>query len=90
LPVHRPIRKPSLGRRGEGFLSSGPGNGRPQATLSVHQHEEQAINSLIETLAKSPPFQGDLDYHLVRAPMVLVFVLFGVVVCRAPVLGILE
>ena len=35
------------------------------------------MNSLIETLAKSRLFKGDLDYHLVRASMVLIFVLFG-------------
>jgi uncharacterized membrane protein YkgB len=35
------------------------------------------MNSLIKTLAKSRLFNGDLDYHLVRASMVLIFVLFG-------------
>jgi len=35
------------------------------------------MNSLIKALAKSAPFKGDLDYHLVRASMVLVFLLFG-------------
>ena len=35
------------------------------------------LNSLIKTLAKSGPFKGDLDYHLVRASMVLIFLLFG-------------
>jgi uncharacterized membrane protein YkgB len=35
------------------------------------------MNSLIKTLARSRLFQGDLDYHLVRASMVLVFLLFG-------------
>ena len=35
------------------------------------------MNSLIGTLAKSRLFKGDLDYHLVRASMVLIFVLFG-------------
>jgi uncharacterized membrane protein YkgB len=38
---------------------------------------EQAMNSLIKTLARSRPFKGDLDYHLVRASMVLIFLLFG-------------
>jgi hypothetical protein len=33
--------------------------------------------SLIKTLAESGPFKGDLDYHLVRASMVLIFLLFG-------------
>jgi uncharacterized membrane protein YkgB len=35
------------------------------------------MNSLIKMLAKSGPFKGDLDYHLVRASMVLIFLFFG-------------
>jgi uncharacterized membrane protein YkgB len=35
------------------------------------------MNSLIKNLAKYRLFQGDIDYHLVRASMVLVFLLFG-------------
>jgi uncharacterized membrane protein YkgB len=35
------------------------------------------MNSLIKSLARSRLFQSDLDYHLVRASMVLVFLLFG-------------
>jgi uncharacterized membrane protein YkgB len=35
------------------------------------------MNSLIKTLAQARLFKGDLDYHLVRASMVLVFLLFG-------------
>jgi uncharacterized membrane protein YkgB len=35
------------------------------------------MNSLIKTLAKSRLLKGDLDYHLVRASMVLIFLLFG-------------
>src|SRR6266852_292796 len=35
------------------------------------------MNSLIKILAKSGLLKGDLDYHLVRASMVLIFVLFG-------------
>src|SRR5262245_8376493 len=35
------------------------------------------MNSLITTLSKSRLFKSDLDYHLVRAALVLVFVLFG-------------
>jgi uncharacterized membrane protein YkgB len=35
------------------------------------------MNSLIKILAKSRLFKGDLDYHLVRASMVLIFLLFG-------------
>jgi uncharacterized membrane protein YkgB len=35
------------------------------------------MNSLIKILAKSGFQKGDLDYHLVRASMVLIFLLFG-------------
>src|SRR5438093_11842654 len=35
------------------------------------------MNSLIKILARSGLLKGDLDYHLVRASMVLVFLLFG-------------
>jgi uncharacterized membrane protein YkgB len=35
------------------------------------------MNSLLKTPARSRFFTGDLDYHLVRASMVLIFGLFG-------------
>src|SRR6266704_360253 len=35
------------------------------------------MNSLIKALARTAPFRGDLDYHLVRGSMVFVFLLFG-------------
>jgi uncharacterized membrane protein YkgB len=35
------------------------------------------MNSLSKILAKSGLFKGDVDYHLVRASMVLIFLLFG-------------
>src|SRR6266851_2682939 len=35
------------------------------------------MNSLVKILAKSGFLKGDLDYHLVRAAMVLIFLLFG-------------
>jgi uncharacterized membrane protein YkgB len=35
------------------------------------------MNALIKVLAKSGLLQGNLDYHLVRASMVLIFALFG-------------
>jgi uncharacterized membrane protein YkgB len=35
------------------------------------------MNALIKILARSRPLKGDLDYHLVRASMVLIFLLFG-------------
>ena len=35
------------------------------------------MNALIKVLAKSVLLKGDLDYHLVRASMVLIFLFFG-------------
>jgi uncharacterized membrane protein YkgB len=35
------------------------------------------VNSFLKSLARSRLFESDLDYHLVRASMVLVFLLFG-------------
>src|SRR6266852_1833431 len=35
------------------------------------------MNSLIKILARSGLLKGDVDYHLVRASMVLIFLLFG-------------
>jgi len=35
------------------------------------------MNTLIKILTRSGLFKDDLDYHLVRASMVLIFVLFG-------------
>src|SRR5258708_11004957 len=35
------------------------------------------MKSLINMLARSPLFKGDLDLHLVRGSMVLIFLLFG-------------
>jgi uncharacterized membrane protein YkgB len=35
------------------------------------------MNSLIKALAKSRLFNSDLDYHFVRASMVIVYLLFG-------------
>jgi uncharacterized membrane protein YkgB len=35
------------------------------------------MNALIDVLAKSSLVKGDLDYHLLRASMVIIFALFG-------------
>jgi len=35
------------------------------------------MNSLVKILTRSGLLKGDLDYHLVRASMVLIFLLFG-------------
>jgi uncharacterized membrane protein YkgB len=39
--------------------------------------KENIVNTLIKQLAGSRLFKGDLDLHLVRGSMVLIFVLFG-------------
>jgi hypothetical protein len=35
------------------------------------------MNSLINVMAKSRLVNSDLDYHLVRASMVIIYLLFG-------------
>ena len=35
------------------------------------------MNTAIKILARSRPFKSDLDYHLIRASMVLIFLFFG-------------
>jgi uncharacterized membrane protein YkgB len=35
------------------------------------------MNALVKFMARSRLFKGDLDYHLLRASMVLIFLLFG-------------
>lgn len=35
------------------------------------------MNLLLQTLAKSSLFKGNFDYHLIRASMVIIFLLFG-------------
>src|SRR5215510_1147358 len=35
------------------------------------------MNHLLQALAKSRLFNGNLDYHLIRASMVIIFLLFG-------------
>jgi uncharacterized membrane protein YkgB len=35
------------------------------------------MNSLLQTLAKASLLKGNLDYHLIRASMVIIFLLFG-------------
>jgi uncharacterized membrane protein YkgB len=40
-------------------------------------HEDRIMNSLIRMLAKSGLLRPDLDYHLLRASMVIIFFFFG-------------
>jgi hypothetical protein len=39
--------------------------------------QEKATNRLINIMARSRFFKGDIGYHLVRSSMVIIFVLFG-------------
>jgi uncharacterized membrane protein YkgB len=48
-----------------------------QADTVQHNHREEAMNSLITMVARSRFLKGDLDFHLVRGSMVLIFLLFG-------------
>jgi uncharacterized membrane protein YkgB len=41
------------------------------------QERDETMNSLIHILTKSGLLTEDLDYHVVRAAMVLIFLLFG-------------
>ena len=41
------------------------------------QHRNETMNSLINILTKSGLLAKDLDYHLVRASMVIIFLFFG-------------
>jgi uncharacterized membrane protein YkgB len=54
----------------------GPIN-RPQTRPFFTKDKEQAMNSLIKNLAGSRLFKSDLDLHLVRGSMVVIFLLFG-------------
>jgi uncharacterized membrane protein YkgB len=38
---------------------------------------EKTVKSIVKFLARSGSLEGDLDYHIVRASMVLVFLFFG-------------
>jgi len=43
----------------------------------IHQQQNGVINSLINAVARSDVFRSDLDYHLLRAAMVIIFAFFG-------------
>jgi uncharacterized membrane protein YkgB len=43
----------------------------------IHRNRRKAMNYLIKILARSRLLKGDLDLHLVRGSMVLIFLLFG-------------
>src|SRR5258708_24080267 len=43
----------------------------------IHQQQNGVINSLINAVARSDVFRSDLDYHVLRAAMVIIFAFFG-------------
>jgi uncharacterized membrane protein YkgB len=50
---------------------------RPQEGAVLEQAKEQMMNALINMLTKFGLLKDDLDYHLVRASMVIIFLFFG-------------
>src|SRR3954453_11516573 len=49
----------------------------PAVVRARSQQEESIMNALVKALARSRLLKGDLDLHLVRGSMVLIFLLFG-------------
>src|SRR5260370_39721524 len=45
--------------------------------VKIHQRRDGLFNSLVNLLARCGLLQGQLDYHLVRASMVIIFLFFG-------------
>jgi uncharacterized membrane protein YkgB len=43
----------------------------------IPQQQNGVINSLINAVARSDVFRSDLDYHVLRAAMVIIFAFFG-------------
>lgn len=46
-------------------------------SVAVLEREERTTNRLTKFLSKSAAFQRDLDYHLIRASMVILYFFFG-------------
>src|SRR5262249_41598159 len=45
--------------------------------VTPHPQKEETMNALVKRLAQSRILEGDLDYHLIRASMVIIFAFFG-------------
>lgn len=45
--------------------------------VKIHHQRDGLINSVLNTMARSSLVRGDLDYHLLRAAMVIIFAFFG-------------
>ena len=63
--------------RAESILPTGSVNGRPLVSAVPAPAKEQAMNSVVKAPARRNIFKSDLDYHVVRASIVLVFLPFG-------------
>jgi uncharacterized membrane protein YkgB len=46
-------------------------------SIHVRQHGIGRIRAILNTIVKSHLFRSDLDYHLLRAAMVIIFAFFG-------------
>ena len=46
-------------------------------SVAVQEREERTMDRLIKFLSMTAPFQGDLDYRLIRASMVIIYFFFG-------------
>jgi uncharacterized membrane protein YkgB len=46
-------------------------------SVAVPKRKERTMDKLIKFLSKAAAFQGDLDYKLIRASMVIIYFFFG-------------
>jgi uncharacterized membrane protein YkgB len=71
----------AVSRRGTPWAESACRNAcSPQGLVSGNckpQQRKKPMNALIRLLNKTGLLQSDIDYHLIRASMVLIFLLFG-------------
>jgi uncharacterized membrane protein YkgB len=71
----------AVSRRGTPWAESACRNAcSPQGLVSGNRKPQQGkkpMNALIRLLNKTGLLQSDIDYHLIRASMVLIFLLFG-------------
>src|SRR6266404_5838558 len=54
-----------------------PARRSPSVPLSAQYLGNRTLNFFIESLIKSGLLRDDLDYHIVRASMVIIFLFFG-------------
>jgi uncharacterized membrane protein YkgB len=78
LPAYASL---AVSRRGTPWAESACRNAcSPQGLVSGNrkpQQRKKPMNALIRLLNKTGLLQSDIDYHLIRASMVLIFLLFG-------------